>query len=287
MFLHALGIAITLLAAPQAGAESTSAIDEPPTVWLPSTIAVVDSRDASHAWKVLGDPTPSVLYRGLQDRSVAQLQRHLTRLGIFRGEIDSEYGPATAAAVVALHKLAGSERSDTWQPEDWAIELDHSAILGRHADEMDRLEVDIDRQVLFVIRAGEIAAILPVSSGNGELYWSKNGGPGGGLVHATTPKGDFRLFKHIDGWRKNYLGNLYKPWYFTPYYAVHGSGSVPAHPASHGCIRVPTWESDHLDSMLKLGLPIHIWDEPLAQPQSAESPIPRPEPAKPSALDIA
>ena len=264
MFLPALGIAITLLAAPQAGVESTSAIDGPPTAWLPSTIAVVDSRDAGLAWKVLRDPTPSALYRGLQDRSVAQLQRHLARLGVFRGEIDGEYGPATAAAVVAVHKLAGIERSDIWQPEDWSIELDHSTILRRHSDEMDRLEVDIDRQVLFVIRAGEIAAILPVSSGNGELYWSKNGGPGGGLVHATTPKGDFRLFKHVDGWRKNYLGNLYKPWYFTPYYAVHGSGSVPAHPASHGCIRVPIWESDHLDSMLELGLPIYIWDEPLA-----------------------
>jgi len=103
------------------------------------------------------------------------------------------------------------------------------------------------------------------------VYWSKNGGPGGGLVHATTPKGDFRLFKHIDGWRKNYLGNLYKPWYFTPYYAVHGSGSVPAHPASHGCVRVPIWESDHLDSMLKLGLRIHIWDEPQREPEPMDA----------------
>ena len=287
MFLHALGIAITLLAAPLAGVEGTSAIDAPPAAWLPSTIAVVDSRDASLAWKVLRDPTQSALYRGLQDRSVAQLQRHLTRLGVFRGEIDGEYGRATGAAVVAVHKLAGIERSDVWQPEDWSIELDHSAILRRHSDEMDRLEVDIDRQVLFVIRAGEIAAILPVSSGNGELYWSKNGGPSGGLVHATTPKGDFRLFRHVDGWRKNYLGSLYKPWYFTPYYAVHGSGSVPAHPASHGCVRVPTWESDQLDSVLELGLPIHIWDEPFARPQSEEPLTEVQEPAEPTALDFA
>ena len=275
MFLHTLGIAIALVAAPQAATDATPV--EPTAAWLPSSIALVESPDADEsgpvdAWKVLRDPTPSLLYRGLHDGRVAQLQRHLTRIGVYRGEIDGEYGRETEAAVVAVHKLAGVERSEVWQPGDWALELDHSAILARHPEEMDRLEIDIDRQVLFVVRAGEIAAILPVSSGNGELYWSKNGGPDGGLVRATTPMGDFKLFKHIDGWRKNYLGSLYKPWYFTPYYAVHGSSSVPAQPASHGCVRVPTWESDHLDSMLQLGLPVHIWDEPFRADDSGAPP---------------
>ena len=238
----------------------------PTAAWLPSDVAAVEIVDgqAAVAWKLLRDPamSPSPIHPGASDRRVMKLQRHLAALGVFRGEVDGIYGRATAAAVVAVHKLAGTERSDVWAPDDWKIELDHSAILARNVDELDRIEVDIDRQVLFVIRSGDIAAILPVSSGNGEQYWSKNGGPGGGLVRATTPTGDFRIYKHVDGWRKNYLGALYKPWYFTPYYAVHGSRSVPAHPASHGCVRVPTWESDHLDSMLEIGLPIHIWDEP-------------------------
>lgn len=56
------------------------------------------------------------------------------------------------------------------------------------------------------------------------------------------------------------LSGLYKPWYFTPYYAIHGSKSVPARPASHGCVRVPTWESNHLDDLLEIGLPVHIWE---------------------------
>jgi cell wall hydrolase len=247
------------------------------TGWLPSRVAVVepDASGAAAVWKLPFDPTwdrmPIVV--GVSDRRVAQLQRRLTELGVFRGEVDGVYGRETAAAVVAVHKLAGMERSRDWAIEDWKIELDHSLILAQHPNEPDRLEVDLGRQVLFVVRDGTIAAIIPVSTGNGEVYWSKNSG----YVTARTPRGNFRLFKHVDGWRVNYLGALYKPWYFTPYYAVHGSGSVPPYPASHGCVRVPTWESTNLDGLLEIGLPIHIWDRPI-QPEPVVEPVPVGEP---------
>ena len=260
MLLPILGIAIAL---------TVPSPEVPHRTWLPSQIAVIeasasDPGGAAEAWRILHDPTTArtAIAPGAADRTVEQLQRHLAELGVFRGETDGVYGREVAAAVVAVHKLAGTDRSDAWGADDWATDLDHRAILQRHPDEPDRVEIDLARQVMFVIRRAEIAAIVPVSSGNGEEYWSKNGGPGGGLVRASTPKGDFTLFRHIDGWRTNYLGRLYKPWYFTPYYAVHGSSSVPAYPASHGCVRVPTWEADNLDALLELGLPVHIWDEP-------------------------
>lgn len=245
--------------------------------WMPARTAVVepDADGTATVWKVPFDPrydrAPIVV--GAIDHRVAQLQRHLTELGVFRGEIDGEYGRETAAAVVAVHKLAGIERSTTWALEDWSIELDHTLILAQHPDEPDRLEVDLGRQVLFVIRDSEVAAVVPVSTGNGAVYFSKNSGN----VRARTPRGNFRLFKHVDGWRVNYLGALYKPWYFTPYYAVHGSSSVPAYPASHGCVRVPTWESDHLDALLEVGLPIHIWDQPVV-PEPVDEPAPADNP---------
>ncbi|MBP1631936.1 MAG: hypothetical protein H6Q11_224, partial [Acidobacteria bacterium] len=37
--------------------------------------------------------------------------------------------------------------------------------------------------------------------------------------------------------------------------------SVPEYPASHGCVRIPTWESDLLERRLYIGMPIHVWDE--------------------------
>ena len=195
---------------------------------------------------------------------VVRLQERLREFGVFRGLSDGEYGRETAASVIAFHKLIGVERSNRWSIDDWAVEpsLDHEAILARHPSQSDRVEVDMTRQLLFVIRESDVAAIVPISTGNGEKYWSENGGDGsgGGYVKATTPKGTFTLFRHIPGWRINYLGGLYKPWYFTPYYAIHGSKSVPARPASHGCVRIPTWESNHLDDFLEIGLPVHIWE---------------------------
>ena len=199
---------------------------------------------------------------GAEGTMVARLQQRLSELNLFRGTIDGVYGRETAASVVAFHKLLGLERTDHWSIDDWnrAAALDHTEVLALHPTEPDRVEVDISRQLLFVIRDSDVAAVVPVSTGNGATYWSKNGGPEGGFVEATTPRGDFTLFRHLPGWRINYMGGLYKPWYFTPYYAIHGSKQVPAQPASHGCVRVPTWESDHLDDFLEIGLPVHIWD---------------------------
>jgi hypothetical protein len=202
------------------------------------------------------------LEKGDKGAAVERLQRHLTDLAAYRGPIDGEFGREVEASVVAVHKLLDLERSLDWSSSDWRATsaISHAAVIGRHRLETDRVEVDLSSQLLYVIRGGGVEAVLHVSTGNGETYWSANGGPGGGYVRATTPEGDFTVFKHISGWRRNYLGGLYKPWYFTPYYAVHGSRSVPISPASHGCVRVPTWESDHLDDLLEIGLPIHIWD---------------------------
>jgi len=242
--------------------------------WLSPSLAATDGIlvqvTGSQATEVNGtlvDPVTAVAPAGPGSEGVVvvRLQERLREFGVFRGHADGEYGRETAASVVAFHKLIGVERSNRWSIDDWAVEpsLNHEAILARHPSQSDRVEVDMTRQLLFVIRDSVVAAIVPVSTGNGETYWSENGGDGGsggGYVKATTPRGTFTLFRHIPGWRVNYLGGLYKPWYFTPYYAIHGSKSVPARPASHGCVRVPTWESNHLDSFLEIGLPVHIWE---------------------------
>ena len=48
------------------------------------------------------------------------------------------------------------------------------------------------------------------------------------------------------GWQEGPLGNLYRPRYFNSRdaIAVHGSGSIPPYPASHGCARVSTAAMD-------------------------------------------
>jgi lipoprotein-anchoring transpeptidase ErfK/SrfK len=249
----------------------SEATQEPSLQWLSPSLAQVDGvlvrirgDRPERVGRVLADPStaPVSIAPGHEGAVVVRLQERLRDLGVYRGTADGVYGRETAASVLALHKVIGVERTNEWTVEDWNLTdtPDHKEILARNADEADRVEVDLTRQVMFVIRGSEVAAVIPVSTGNGERYWSQNGGTSGGYVRATTPRGNFTLFRHIPGWRVNYLGALYKPWYFTPYYAIHGSKSVPAYPASHGCVRVPTWESNHLDSFLEIGLPVHIWE---------------------------
>src|SRR5687767_15713535 len=45
----------------------------------------------------------------------------------------------------------------------------------RAASPADRVEVDLTTQVLYVVKGGAIARILPVSSGNGATYKQKDG----------------------------------------------------------------------------------------------------------------
>ena len=41
--------------------------------------------------------------------------------------------------------------------------------------------------------------------------------------------------------------------------AVHGSWSVPAYPASHGCVRVTIAVMDRLYNGLPVGLPVKVY----------------------------
>ena len=44
----------------------------------------------------------------------------------------------------------------------------------------------------------------------------------------------YRYGRRVEGWRDAPLGRLYNPVYFNGGIAVHGAGSVPDRPASHG-----------------------------------------------------
>ena len=172
-------------------------------------------------------------------------------------EIDGVFGERTAAAVVAVHKALDVSRTSSWAAGDWdALAAYEGPDLPGRVDEPDRIEIDLTRQLLYRVQDAVVVDVVPVSSGNGEPYQNATGT----TVRARTPRGDFELYKHYDGWRISYLGGLYRPWYFTGGYAIHGSASVPPVPASHGCVRIPNWEADHLADVLVIGLPVHVWD---------------------------
>ena len=106
-----------------------------------------------------------------------------------------------------------------------------------------RAEIDLTRQVLFIISNNQVIKTLAVSTGT--TGW-------------RTPPGHFRIQRKIPAWRQSSLGFLYKPAYFNGGIAIHGSYSVPPYAASHGCVRVPVWAMDALYYQLPVGMPVDV-----------------------------
>ena len=52
---------------------------------------------------------------------------------------------------------------------------------------------------------------------------------------------------------------LWYPSYFLRGFAIHGYPSVPAYPASHGCVRVPMWLAPRLYEQIPMGSSIYIY----------------------------
>ena len=69
---------------------------------------------------------------------------------------------------------------------------------------------------------------------------------------------------------------MYRPNYFDGGYAVHGMTSVPAYPASHGCVRMTVPTMDRMWSSLWVGMPVAIYRSLPALESASGSGICRP-----------
>lgn len=120
-----------------------------------------------------------------------------------------------------------------------------------------RVEVDLRRQVLFVIdHENTVTKILPISSGNGKEFKSE-----GFVRDAITPPGRFNVYNKIKGWKKSPLGLLYYPNYYLSGLAIHGSTFVPAYPDSHGCVRIPMYAAEEFYRMIGIGTEILVYGQ--------------------------
>jgi hypothetical protein len=174
-----------------------------------------------------------------------QAQARLSEMG---------YG-AGRHARVAFQKYEG--RKATGQFSRAEVEAILNARAPRPRDAGYRhVEVDLDRQVLLLIdESGEVQKVLPVSTGSNKQYREKRMS---GLAY--TPRGRFRVYSKLSGWRKSPLGLLYYPNYFSDGIAIHGNPSVPTTPESHGCIRIPMSEAVTMSRELPIGSIVLIYD---------------------------
>jgi hypothetical protein len=196
-----------------------------------------------------------------QSAATARLQRALKDKGLYRGPIDGSFGAKTQQAVMAFRKEIGVRRSFSWSNSLWD-ELEIYQAPYTRFDEPDRVEVNLTKQTAHLFREGNLVATFPISTGNGELFTNSFGN----LSKAVTPTGNYKVYRRAKGWYTSYLGQMLSPWFFNGGIALHGSTSVPPGPASHGCVRLTTWDSDFINKHMFIGMPVHVY-------RSSEGPV--------------
>ncbi len=232
--------ATTASAAPTTKAPTTTTSAAPTTTTEPPTTTTTE-------------PPPPALGPGASGPAVVELQTRLTELGYNPGGTDGNYGSQTTSAVMAFQKVEGLGVDGDPGPEVLARLAAPQGSMPSGGS--SRIEIDLGRQVLFIVTDGTTRAVN-TSTGNGETFQWPDGSDG----LAYTPTGTFSVIYRIEGLDEGPLGVMYRPLYFnTGGWAVHGSGFVPAYPASHGCARVSNTDQDWIWDHVPNDTPVVIY----------------------------
>lgn len=182
---------------------------------------------------------PTVKY-GSRGASVTYLQQRLNAVGYWCGTADGAFGAQTQQAVLALQKAWGLARDGVVGPATWDRVGSPTRRPARYGAGY-RLEIDKSRQLALVVWGSTVRYTLNTSTGANRRFYAW-----GRWYDGRTPSGKFTVRSHVNGWQTGALGSMYKPYYFNGGIAVHGSTSVPAYNASHGCCRLSIAAQDML-----------------------------------------
>ena len=170
--------------------------------------------------------------------SVYELDRRLHELHFALSRVDGYYGMDDLDAVTAFQKLHGLPRTGTVDARVWR-ELQRAQTPGARYPG-DHVEVSKGRQVLFLVRNGKVALVVPVSTG----------------ATGNTPLGHWRVYSRVPGYNAK---AMYYSSFFVGGFAIHGYASVPPYPASHGCVRIPLWVAYRVFSLIDYGTAVYIY----------------------------
>lgn len=193
----------------------------------------------------------------LTQAETRQAEQWLKDLGFWTGPVDGVWDEATRHALVAFQKIQRARATGRLtRAEHNALSM--AGMVRPKEKGPAHIEVDLARQVLFLVDdEGRVGNILPISSGNGKTFKAK-----GWSAQAVTPCGRFEVYSRYSGWRSSELGEMHNPLYIVGGIAIHGSESVPATPASHGCVRIPLFASAKLPKMVPKNMPVLVYGCP-------------------------
>jgi lipoprotein-anchoring transpeptidase ErfK/SrfK len=181
------------------------------------------------------------LKKGNGGSDVAVFNKLLAKQG-YATSHGSKYTQITAWAVLAFRKVHGMSRIQsatsgifkTLAEGKGAYEVQHPGA-GRHA------EVNLAKQVLVLADGDKPQLTYHISSGT---------------MATPSDQGGYRFYRKDAGY--NSLGMYYSA-YYNRGEATHGYHSVPTHPASHGCIRIPIPQAQQVYSWVQVGMPMFVY----------------------------
>ena len=184
-----------------------------------------------------------------------QAEQMLSDLGYWIVKVDGASDDSTRQAILAFQKVEGLKRTGVLNDQLLEDIRNASKPAAKYSGAA-HVEIDISRQVIFLVDdQGQVTRVLSTSTGSGERYFSE-----GKWERAYTPRGHFTVSRQIKGVRKAPLGTIYNPSYFNGGIAIHGSNSVPATAASHGCARIPRFADKDFVEMVQVGMPVYVYD---------------------------
>jgi PKD repeat protein len=190
--------------------------------------------------------TARTLAYGSTGRDVVALRARLAQLRVHVPWPSTTFGSELSDSVTAFQKARGLSRTGVVDEATWRALGQDVVPAPRYRSRDTHIEVSKGRQILMLVRDGETIAYLPVSSGAGGI----------------TPVGNYHI-----RWKApattTWLGSaiLYRTMTFRGNnYAIHGFPSVPAYPASHGCVRIPIWVADWLYEQTPVGERVYVYE---------------------------
>jgi hypothetical protein len=186
---------------------------------------------------------------------VRDTEQMLADLGFWTGPIDGVFDAGSRSALIAFQKWQGRETTGRLTTDELEA-IRTSAFPTAREIGYEHVEVDLDRQVLMLVKEDGTVRVLPVSTGNNATFVDE-----GQQSIAYTPRGRFLVYAKDIGWKTGSLGSTYYANFISGGVAIHGSRNVPNEPASHGCIRIPMFAAREVSNLLKLGTIVLVYDK--------------------------
>ena len=257
---------------------AATVVTSPPTTHATTTTIATTTTSTIPPVKQPGDvtmPAPGRLSTGSRGGIVQIYEQRMKDLHFDPGPVDGYFDSATYQAVITVQKYYNQPRTGVIDTGvQWALSsFRYSPAEGN--TEPNRVEIDLDRQVLTVFQNWQPILLTTTSTGSGEHFC----GGTDGCQYAITPTGHFHFYSFYNGWDNGKLGRMWNPYYFNGGIAVHGLASVPPYPASHGCARIPIFIADYFHTLVTKGESVFVVGTPKQAGGGYVGPVKTPPPA--------